>query len=88
MDIEKEKDKDLIMSTENMFNKTHGISNVVITHVEQLTWQIKNAMCIDEHILGEVVEVHDVVLLDVHLVDGPSELTNMITTFLICHVYY
>ena len=44
-------------------------------------------MCIDEHILGEVVEVHDVVLLDVHLVDGPSELTNMITTFLICHVY-
>ena len=45
-------------------------------------------MCIDEHILGEVVEVHDVVLLDVHLVDGPSEHTNMITTFLICHVYY
>ena len=26
MDIEKEKDKDLYMSTENMFNNTHGIS--------------------------------------------------------------
>ena len=45
-------------------------------------------MCIDEHVLGGLVEVHDVVLFDVHLVDGPSELTNMITTFLICHVCY
>ena len=42
-------------------------------------------MCIDEHVLGELVEVHDDVLL---LVDGPIELTNMITTFLICHVCY
>ena len=45
-------------------------------------------MCIDEHVLGGLVEVHDVVLLNVHLVDGPSELINMMTTFLICHVCY
>ena len=45
-------------------------------------------MCIDEHVLGGLVEVHDVVLRDVDLVDGPSELINMITTFLICHVCY
>ena len=45
-------------------------------------------MCIDEHVLGELVEVHDDVLLNVDLVDGPIELTNMITTFLICHVCY
>ena len=45
-------------------------------------------MCMDEHVLGGLVEVHGVVLLVLHLEDGPSELTNMITTFLICHVYY
>ena len=45
-------------------------------------------MCIDEHVLGRLVEVHDVVILVVHRVDGPSELTNMITTFLIRHVCY
>ena len=43
-------------------------------------------MCIDEHVLGGLVEVHDVVFLNVQLVDGPSELINMITTFLICYM--
>ncbi len=45
-------------------------------------------MCIVEHVLGGLVEVHSVVLLDMHLVDGPSQLTNMVTTFLTCHMYY
>ena len=38
-------------------------------------------MCNVEHVLGGLVEDHHVVLLDVHLVDGPGELTIMITTF-------
>ena len=40
-------------------------------------------MCNVEHVLGGLVEVHSVVLLDMYLVDGPNELTNMVTTFLI-----
>ena len=59
-------------------------------HIGKFTWTIYkvHVMCKDEHVLGGLLEVHDVVLLNVHLVDGPSELTNMITTFLICHLYY
>ena len=45
-------------------------------------------MCTFEHVLGRLVEVHHVVLLDVGLVDDPSDLNMTLTKILMCHVYF
>ena len=41
-----------------------------------------------EYVLGQLVEAHYVVLVNVHLGDGSIELAMMLTKILMCHVYF